>query len=57
MRPLKPMAQPPKPREKNVLDRLYEQAKTKMGVNRHDSIQNDENIAEVRVNYMFLRSN
>ena len=53
MRPLKPMAQPPKPREKNMLDRLYEQAKTKMGVSRHESIQNDENIAEVLANYMF----
>ena len=46
MRPLKPMREAPKPRKKNVFDRLVERTSTKMGIKRHDSV-NEEKIAEV----------
>ena len=47
MRPLKPTRELPKPREKNVLDRLVEQTKAKIGLKRSDSIYSDTTSAKV----------
>ena len=46
MRPLKPSRELPKPREKNMLDRLVEQTKAKIGLQRSESIYSADTTAK-----------
>ena len=47
MRPLEPTRELPKPREKNVIDRLMESTKSRLGLQRSDSIYSTRTQAKV----------